>query len=511
MLAAAPGPLRPGRRRRDRPRPRHRPAAPRAAARLLAARPTPSAGAPARAATAGPSSCRRRRRRSCCLARRCASTVAKVTGPPRPRRGRRRRPGPDRSPWQRGREREPGSGIASGERPQAWGICEARQPAGWLQPAPARACAAVSNRARQGGRRCRSLAPPDRREQTAASAPLVQVLGTSPDRSGRSECCDPTGDEDVNATRNVTIRRMQVVLVACSPSGSTGLGAQPRGRPARTAAQRQPPGRFRHYPDGRDLQGARLARSQDATVEALRVEGDGQLPAGFRVRRDSAPVVAQAGANRVFRFGLEYGGVPLVSSSDFVAIVAPAGACSPAGCARCRTRSMPRRRRPPPPRRPIRPWRMPAASLAGPTGWSPAIPDSKSGWTATGRGRLTWSLVVRAAPGTPAPFAVRYRVSALDADADPGVREPGPATPPCTSRRRCGSCRRIFRPSSLPCPTRAWSSTVPRAFSPTSKATWCFQGSIRGPRPPSCAVRTPTCGRLAACRSQRPPCRAAVT
>ena len=108
-------------------------------------------------------------------------------------------------------------------------------------------------------------------------------------------------------------------------AATVGLSAQPTGPtrpPSATGAVSRP---FRHYPDGKDLQGQRLSRTAAAASDALRVEGDSQLPAGFSIRADAEPMVAPAGNNRVFRFGLEYGGVPLASSSDFVAVVGGTG------------------------------------------------------------------------------------------------------------------------------------------------------------------------------------------
>lgn len=210
--------------------------------------------------------------------------------------------------------------------------------------------------------------------------------------------------------------------VTCSGKTLTAMGcvamllmhAAAAGAQGPANGEQRRAGPFRHYPGGKDLQGRRLARTSDATLEALRAEGDNQLPPGFHIRVDVAPAISPAGPNRIFRFGLDYQGVPLAAPADFVAIVAADGRLLSS-----RLRGLPE-----------------TVDAAAPTSAAAAAVDTalrharattgaaaetlvadEPGleiWTDRVRhGRLNWTFVMRASD--PARrFAVRYRVSALD-------------------------------------------------------------------------------------------------
>src|SRR5262245_48662624 len=94
----------------------------------------------------------------------------------------------------------------------------------------------------------------------------------------------------------------------------------------RPAAQGIPDqsGALRQFPGGTEVQGLRAGMPLAQAAAALRTHADSELPGGFRVS-DVQPVVGRAGGNRIFRFRLEYGGVKLAQSSDFMAVVGAGG------------------------------------------------------------------------------------------------------------------------------------------------------------------------------------------
>jgi hypothetical protein len=123
----------------------------------------------------------------------------------------------------------------------------------------------------------------------------------------------------------VPVTRCLVLSLAAGlilASGSPVL----RGEPSPTGQPQgggKPSARFSHFPGGRAVPNLDPERP-DTVNAALRADGDRSLPPGFRVRA-TGPSIARANGNQVFRFDLEYQGVPLAASSDYVAVVGRSG------------------------------------------------------------------------------------------------------------------------------------------------------------------------------------------
>ena len=113
------------------------------------------------------------------------------------------------------------------------------------------------------------------------------------------------------------------LVVLLGASGVTVV-AHPAGQMSEPPAGPERAGAFRQFPGGKEISNLRAELTARLAAAALRADADRQLPEGFRVRDDGAPVVAPVSGNRLFRFGLEYDGVRL-ASADYVAIVGQNG------------------------------------------------------------------------------------------------------------------------------------------------------------------------------------------
>ena len=82
-------------------------------------------------------------------------------------------------------------------------------------------------------------------------------------------------------------------------------------------------GDFRHYPGGKSIPGLDVAAR--AIEGPLAAEANRDLPSGVRVPMGARPIVSQASPNRLYRFSLEYEGVPLAAGTDYVAVLHPSG------------------------------------------------------------------------------------------------------------------------------------------------------------------------------------------
>jgi hypothetical protein len=176
-------------------------------------------------------------------------------------------------------------------------------------------------------------------------------------------------------------------------------------------------GEFRHYPRGKPIPGLDAgARSIEGPLAA---EANREFPSGVRVLPAARPVVSQAGRNQVYRFSLEYEGVPLAAGTDYVAILHPGGRVL-ASRARNLPQSVDATR--------------PATDAA--TAATVAVDHARRTFDLTGSltvasprlevwvdaeraGRLSWRLIVRAVDGD-AARSFAYRISAAG---DPEVLE----------------------------------------------------------------------------------------
>ena len=127
-----------------------------------------------------------------------------------------------------------------------------------------------------------------------------------------------------NRTTSSTTLRKALTAVILASLASLSLSGQSGSQSAQRPADAGRRGAdFRHFPGGKAVPG--LDVGNRSVAGPLAAEANRELPAGVRVRPGERPVVSQVGANQLYRFALEYEGVPLAADSDYVAVLHPTG------------------------------------------------------------------------------------------------------------------------------------------------------------------------------------------
>jgi hypothetical protein len=208
---------------------------------------------------------------------------------------------------------------------------------------------------------------------------------------------------------NSALLRLAVAAVILPSLASLSLSGQAAPQGQRPADAGRPLADFRHFPGGKSVPGLDV-RTQ-SVAGPLAAEANRELPPGVRVQPGARPVVSVIGTNQLYRFALEYEGVPFAAETDYVAVLHSTGRVLAS-----RTRNLPE----------TVDGTQPTTDAS--TAWSFAAADARQTFGIAGQltvanprleiwvdaqagGRLIWGLTVRS--DAPLARSIGFRIAAV--------------------------------------------------------------------------------------------------